>query len=99
MLNTKDESRGQWFLFQAFNTDKNTANWFSNAEKAGYVVFKDAAIVTFYKHDLAKTPAKEISHQEDPDAILCGHVLAPLPRWTGTEPRVCTALIYNFRLL
>jgi hypothetical protein len=55
------------------------------AEHAGYVVFKDAKVVTFYTNDLAGTPSAPIIQGCTMEAQTLVHGLETLHRWTGVE--------------
>lgn len=55
------------------------------AEKAGYIIFKDRAIVTFYSNDLTDTPQNRLNDSKDPHTVGCVHGIAALPRWIWTE--------------
>jgi hypothetical protein len=82
----KEGTRGSWRLTQVFNKDGNIA------ENAGYIVFKDRAIVVFYTNDLASTPI-ELINSPNNTSIECVKGLAPLKRWIGNESMHRTVLM------
>ncbi len=55
------------------------------AEKAGFVVFIDNKVVTYYFSDLASTPGESILHHDKEEAVKCVQSLVRLQRWTGKE--------------
>lgn len=69
-------------LCQALNSN-STGNYLS--ENAGFIVFKDRAVIVFYCNDLASAPSKQVRKHTDEFAIQCVHGLALLPRWIGDE--------------
>ena len=82
----KDAERGSWRLTQVFNKDGSVA------QNAGYIVFKDRAVVVFYTNDLASTPIELINSPND-TSIACVRGLAPLKRWIGNEAMHRTVLM------
>ena len=57
----------------------------SAATNAGYIIWKDCKVVTFYTNDLLRTPKKWITDGTEEDAIECVHGLECLERWMGDE--------------
>jgi len=57
----------------------------SNADRAGFIVFKDSKVVLFYSNDLCENPEEPILLGTDERAIRCVGGLAKISRWTGTE--------------
>ncbi|ETL77356.1 hypothetical protein L917_21703, partial [Phytophthora nicotianae] len=52
------------------------------AEKAGYVIYKDRKVVIFYTNDLKATPSQPTLPSTSPEAVLCCHGTYPIQRWT-----------------
>jgi hypothetical protein len=52
------------------------------ANKAGYIVFKNAKVVVFYTNDLLENPPEPILRGSDERAIKCIHGLAKISHWT-----------------
>ncbi len=76
--------RGSWLLVQSFDKPTKEGEEPCVAKKAGYIVFKDRNVVTFYTNDLADTPTSPIQEQNE-ETVRCVHGLAPMKRWMGNE--------------
>jgi len=48
--------RSSWLLVQSFDKPTQTGQQSCVTENAGFIVFNDQNVVTFYKNDLADTP-------------------------------------------
>lgn len=72
--------RGEWILCQVFDAIRigeigNT----SVSQNAGYLIYKDRSILTFYTNDVAKTLDKRINYPSDTKTIECVYGSAPFP--------------------
>ena len=54
-------------------------------ENAGYILWKDSKIVTFYSNCLKSTPSEDYMEGGSEDSNKCVQGLATLERWTGGE--------------
>ncbi|GMF54271.1 unnamed protein product [Phytophthora fragariaefolia] len=52
------------------------------AEKAGYIEYKDRTVIIFYTNDLKATPSSRVFPSTSPEALHCCHGTFPLQRWT-----------------
>ena len=81
----QDSERGTWVLVQALDKVIKKKKEVTVASKnAGYIIFKDRVVVTFYTNDLASTPTKQLQFKNK-ESVMCVRGLAPMERWLGNE--------------